>query len=483
MDSSEQLFSAMCALDAAGMQITPSFTYGAADWAALHDRLRQAHGPATDALRKFYREHALGDSGETLSRFVSFGLVVGPPPAFAYTMDHDILPPDVLTIESFDEVLRNFFREAHLNAEWGQMSKDYNRELARIEPPVRRTTFITAAYLREVQRSTNGSEFSVLVEPLVGNRMNFRTYQEHYSVVVGAGSDIPIDDIRHAYIHFLIDPLVMGSRQELDKKNSLLPIAAKAPLLPREYREDFFGLFDECFVKAVELRLNHLPPADLEKALAEDDSDGLILVRPLVAQLKLFEKDTPAMKYYFADIVKNLDVDAEKQRLQQVKFATAEPEKPKVEEQAPAPAQSALDRDLQEGDRQIASKNGAAAEKIFAGVLAAHPDLARAQYGLAIASILQGKGEQAQEMFEKVVAGEKKGVAIDPAILAWSHVYLGRILDLQGDRDMALIEYGAALAIADAPDSARAAAQHGQATPYNPPGAGGSGERKPPSQP
>ncbi len=441
-------------------------------------------GPATEALRQFYREHALADAGETMSRFISFALVVGPPPNFTYQIDHDVLPPDVLSIENFDQILRNFYKEAQLSAEWARMSKDYDREVGRYDSPVRRTTFLTSAYLREVQRPSNGREFTVVVEPLAGNRLNFRTYQDHYSIVVGSGAELPIDDIRHAYIHFLVDPMVLRSRRELDAKSALLSIAAKAPLLPRAYREDFFGLFDECFVKAVELRLNRLSAADLESALAEDDGEGLILVRPLVAQLKLFEKDGPAMQYYFPDFVKNLDVDAEKQRLQNVKFATAESAKPKTDEKAAAPAESSLDHDLAEGDRQIALKNGTAAEAIFSAVLASHPDMPRAEYGLAIASILQGKGDRAQELFEKVVANAKRGTAVAPSILAWSYVYLGRILDMQGDRDMALTEYSAALAIADAPDTARAAAQRGQTSPYNPSGGGGrSGEAKPPSQP
>ena len=484
MESSAQLFSVMCALDAGGLEVNPSVSSNAEDWAALHGRLRHMQGPATDALRQFYREHALADPGETMSRFISFALVVGPPPNFSYQIDHDVLPPDVLSIENFDQILRNFYKEAQLSAEWARMSKDYDREVGRYDSPVRRTTFLTSAYLREVQRPSNGREFTVVVEPLAGNRLNFRTYQDHYSIVVGSGAELPIDDIRHAYIHFLVDPMVLRSRQELDKKSALLNIAAKAALLPRAYREDFFGLFDECFVKAVELRLNRLSAADLESALAEDDGEGLILVRPLVAQLKLFEKDGPAMQYYFPDIVRNLDVDAEKQRLQNVKFATAESAKPKADEKAAAPAESSLDHDLAEGDRQIALKNGTAAEAIFTAVLASHPNLPRAQYGLAIASILQGKGERAQELFEKVVANAKRGTAVEPAILAWSYVYLGRILDMQGDRDMALTEYSAALAIADAPDTARAAAQRGQTSPYNPSGGGGgSGDAKPPSQP
>jgi hypothetical protein len=484
VESSEQLFSVMCALDAAGLQVNPSVSSNQSDWAGLLDRLKQVHGPATDALRAFYRDHALADSGETMSRFISFGLVVGPPAAFAYQIDHDVLPPDVLSIEAFDQVLRNFFKEARLDIEWSRMSKDYEREVDRYDSPVRRTTFLTSAYLREVQRAANGREFSVVVEPLAGNRLNFRTYQDHYSIVVGAGAEIPMDDIRHAYIHFLVDPMVLRARPELQKKNSLLDIAAKAPLLPLAYRQDFFGLVDECFVKAIELRLNRISPTDLEAAMTEDDSEGLVLVRPFVAQLKLFEKDGPAMQYYFPDIVKNLDVDVEKQRLQKVTFATAATVKPKEEAKAPAPVESPLDRDLAEGDRQISLKNGAAAEKIFSTVLASHPDSARAQYGLAISSILQGKGDRAQEQFEKVVAIAKSGAAVDPAILAWAHVYLGRIHDMQDDRDLALAEYNAALAISNAPDGARAAAQRGQSMPYGSSGGGRSGgDGKPASQP
>ena len=484
MQSSPQLFSVMCALDAAGLAVNPSVSSGQSDWAGLLDRLKQVHGPATDALRAFYHDHALADPGETMSRFISFGLVVSPPPAFAYQIDHDVLPPDVLSIEAFDQILRNFYREARLDLEWTRMSKDYDREVDRYDSPVRRTTFLTAAYLREVQKPANVREFSVVVEPLAGNRLNFRTYQDHYSIVVGAGAEIPMDDIRHAYIHFLVDPMVYRARPELQKKNSLLEIAAKAPLLPLAYRQDFFGLVDECFVKAIELRLNRVSPTDLEAAMTEDDSEGLILVRPLVAQLKLFEKDGPAMQYYFPDIVRNLDVDAEKLRLQKVKFATSAPAKAKEETKAAAPVESPLDRELAEGDRQIALKNGPAAEKIFSGVLASHPESARAQYGLAIASILQGKGDQAQEQFEKVVAMTKTGAPVDPAILAWSHVYLGRIHDMQDDRDLALAEYSAALAISNAPDAARAAAERGQTSPYGSSGGGrGGGEAKPATQP
>ena len=481
VESSQQLFSVMCALEASGFDANSSALDQFPERAALQRRLAQQAGPATDALRQFYHDHELKDPAEMLSRYISFGLVVGPPPQFPYQLEHEILPPDVLTLDGFDEVLSNFYREAHLDREWLRASKESDQEVDRYQPAARRELFVTAGYLRELMRPANGREFTVYVEPFVGSRTNFRIYGLHYSIVVGSGAQIPIDAIRHAYLYFLIDPMALSSRKEIDKKRALLDIANKAPLLPVEYREEFFGLFDECVVKAIELRLRKLPPPELEAAIAEDDREGLILVRPIVTQLKIFEKQGPAMHYYFPDLVKGIDVDAEKERLKSIKFATAQPAKPEPQKSPAATAQSDLEKELAVGDQQIASQNGAAAQSTFEGILEKHPGLPRAKYGLAMACVLQGRAAQAQRLFEEIVADANAPGALpaDPASLAWAHVYLGRIHDLQGDRDLALTEYDAALAVSGAPDGARVAAQRGQSAPYNPSGgAKGSGSDK-----
>jgi hypothetical protein len=89
-----------------------------------------------------------------------------------------------------------------------------------------------------------------------------------------------------------------------------------------------------------------------------------------------------------------------------------------------------------------------------------------------VASILQGDGGRARELFEQVVGSGSApdGPAADPVVLAWSHIYLGRMNDLDGNRDLALGEYRAALAVAGAPESARAAAQRGMEQAYQPEG-------------
>ena len=53
--------------------------------------------------------------------------------------------------------------------------------------------------------------------------------------------------------------------------------------------------------------------------------------------------------------------------------------------------------------------------------------------------------------------------------MAWSHIYLGRICDLQEDRAAALDHYRAALTAGANLPEAKAAAQRGLDQPYEPP--------------
>ena len=57
----------------------------------------------------------------------------------------------------------------------------------------------------------------------------------------------------------------------------------------------------------------------------------------------------------------------------------------------------------------------------------------------------------------------------DPRIAAWSHIYLGRIFDLQDDRDAAVEQYKAALSAGDGSPDTRVAAERGLQSPYEPP--------------
>src|SRR5580692_9780030 len=386
VDSRPQLFAVMCALDAAGFESgagTPNETAGRVQ---LRKRMLALQGPAVAALRKYYTEHALGDSGATFSRFVTFALVAGPPPDFQFELRRDDLPPEALTLEGFNAVLANFYGEAKLDELWKFYQPDYGRGVESLRAPVSNLIFTVSNYLREIVRSNSGRSFSVYVEPLAGDKTIFRTFGDHYTLVVRPSSDPPMDDIRHAFLHFLLDPIAIRYRVQAAKASPLLEYAARAPLLPVDFRDDFSAFFDECLVRAVELRLRRLSPAELSSAIDLAESSGYVLVRPIYAGLSGFEKSEPAMGYYLPDLIKGIDVAAETRRLRGVKFADAGPgsgsdlDPGSLHEAAskPVPSADPVEVDLAEGQRQISARNGAAASASFEKVLASHPNDLRA---------------------------------------------------------------------------------------------------------
>jgi hypothetical protein len=479
VDSNRQLFAVMCALDAAGYVPGASISGDTPGRIQFRKRMLALQGPAVDALRKYYAEHALGDSGATFSRFVSFALVVGPPPDFRFQLRRDDLPPEALTLDGFNPILANFYREAKVDDLWKIYRPEYERSVESLRAPISSLVFTVSNYLREIVRLNSGRSFSVYVEPLAGDKTIFRTFGDQYALVVRPGKDVPIDDVRHAFLHFLLDPIAIRYRVQASKTSPLLEFAARAPLLPVDLRDDSSAFFDECLVRAVELRLRRLSPAELASAIDQAEASGFVLVRSIYAGLSGFEKSEPAMGYYLPDLIKGIDMDAEQRRLRGVKFAEAAPAGVSAPERSqaarkPAPSSNPLDDDLAEGQRQISARNGAAAAAAFERVLASRPDDEQATYGLAVASALQGKPDQARELFTKLIAAAQNplagtGAHSDPSHLSWSHIYLGRMYDVEGKRDLAVVEYRAALAVSGAPDSARTAAQRGIETGYQTP--------------
>ena len=415
VETRPQLFAVLCALDAAGFGSGVSTANESPGRIQLRQRMLALQGPAVEALRKYYKEHALADSGATFSRFVSFALAAGPPPKFEFELRRDELPPDALALEGFNEILANFYREAQIDQLWQFYQPDYERGVDSYRGPVSELVLVVTSYLREIIRPSSPRSFSVYVDPLAGGKINFRNYGDHYELVVSPSANPPMDAIRHAFLHFILDPIAIRYRTDAARAFPVLEYAARAPRLPVDLRDDYAAFFDECLVRAVELRLRHLSPADLASAIDGAETSGYVLVRPIYAGLSGFEKSEPAMSYYLPDLIKGIDVAAETRRLRGVKFADVETAgdaasaAENVHAAAPKPAASTdpVEVDLAEGQRQISARNGAAAAASFERVLASHPNDLRATYGLAVASALLGQPDRARELFSKVIAASQ----------------------------------------------------------------------------
>jgi hypothetical protein len=474
VDGNEAMFTTMCALLASGFESNISSDKWTLFRAQMRERLRQQQGPAVDAVRAFYHQHELRDPGATLSRYLWFGLVSGPAPGFQPVLKRDELPPEVIALVGFDEILSSYYQEQKIGEMWKQVQPIYNREIERLHDSLTQIVFVSTGYLREILDPFGQRKFTVIVEPLVGQITNVRNFGEHYALVLSGGENIPTDLVRHAFLHFLLDPLPLMYPHVVAVKRPLYEKAATAPRLAPDLKDDFASYFAECMVRAVELKLKRMSPGERDAAIGRNDEDGYVLVRPLFIALAKFEASEPSMKLYFQDLVRSIDAGLEAKRLATVHFAPADAGKPEDEtageevarhrKAAPTtvPNDAEVIAALTEGERRIAEKNPRAAEASFQKVLTKYPDQARAWYGIGLVALLDHDSARAKQVFGRLTTGEHT-VTQDPMVLAWSHVYLARIYDDEGNLEVAKTEYQSALAVEGGPEKARQAAEKGLA--------------------
>jgi tetratricopeptide (TPR) repeat protein len=116
---------------------------------------------------------------------------------------------------------------------------------------------------------------------------------------------------------------------------------------------------------------------------------------------------------------------------------------------------------LSAGDAATASSLARKALATPADTLESAAEGARANFILARAAILTGHPDEAIDGFQKTLSTSK-----EPRLLAWSHIYLGRMLDLDCKRDQALAEYKLALEARDGQQDTRLAAERGVKAAY-----------------
>jgi tetratricopeptide (TPR) repeat protein len=140
-----------------------------------------------------------------------------------------------------------------------------------------------------------------------------------------------------------------------------------------------------------------------------------------------------------------------------IKFAPA----PKPAANASGPPESAEDRLIDQGDNLVYQGNYKEARDVFESVLTKDPASPRALYGAAVVASNTRKPDLAEEYFKKTLE-----VARDLRLVTWSHVYLGRLYDLKGEREKALEQYRAASVTAGAYPDAWRAVQDGLRLPF-----------------
>jgi tetratricopeptide (TPR) repeat protein len=264
-----------------------------------------------------------------------------------------------------------------------------------------------------------------------------------------------VEDVRHGYLTYLLDPLATLNQETLERKKGLIDHVGRARALAEPFRQDFLLLTTGSLVRAVEARLDKKPEL-VNQALRQ----GYILAPYFAEQLPLYEKQEASMRFYYPDMVKAIDVRKEDARLSQVEFSKEAPVKTvKTVTEAAPPVLTGYAKTLDDGEKLYTAREHDKSREKFLQVLretAEKPAHAKAYYGLARIAMLQKDGETAERLFQKTLE-----LAPEPQDKAWVYVYLGRLYDVVGEGETAIKNYQSALAVEGASEKARDMARQG----------------------
>ncbi|RSL17723.1 hypothetical protein EDE15_3266 [Edaphobacter aggregans] len=446
-----------------------------------------------DALCGYVRLHTLADSGLNLAQYISLSLYLNPPPELTPSVAETDLPPDATQIVNILPLLRTFSEDVHLHAIWVEHRPDYEDLTSRIHDPLTKMILNTNIYLRLPVSSYDGRRFLVLLEPMLApSATNARIYATDYIVVASPAGEpvgaVHMDQIRHTYLHYLVEPFVYSRASAMERLQPLMKAVQDAPL-DFTYKSDIVALITECLIKAIEAQTMDVgltkpkhpdavkQRADIErynadmaeydrqaelvrrKAVDLDVRQGWVLVDYFYGKLGQMEKESISLKEDIGEMVYGMDVDRERHSAQQVVFL---PEG--THDFVHRAPRQLSGMDLAE-KKLIGGDVEGAGELAKATLASPDGDHARAYYMQARIDLMQRQPAAAIDNFEQTLKTSK-----DPRTLAWSHIYLGRLYDVVPDRQKAVAEYRAALTVRDGQPDTKAAAEKGLKEPFAAPG-------------
>jgi hypothetical protein len=479
VDTSETLFTVLASMNTCGydQEVSQSDPLRREIRAELAWATQASPGAeaATRQICQFYADHRQGDQAHDLAQYVSLALTLGPAPDFKPTMKEADLPPDAAYVLGIVPLLPTFYKAAGLHDLWQRHQAQYEDLINQFHEPIAKLLMSTDLYLRLPIAGYMGRRFSIYLAPLgAPGQANARNYgSDYYIVLTPARGELQYNQIRHTYLHYVLDPLAMKRPTAMKRLEPLLRLVQTAPM-DEVFKHDTTLLVTESLIEAVEARMipakgkqakgkekgKEKEELESQRAQAVDAAmkQGYVLTQYFYNQLPNFEKGPAGLQDAFPNWLYDLDLDHEKKVARNIEFAkSAHPEVVRL-----APPKPAL---LDEAEKDLVGGNLAGAQQLAERALNEQKgDPGRAFFILARTATMKGNMAEAHKYFARTVEVSK-----EPRVLAWSHIYLGRIFDLQDNRQAALDHYRSALNSGDLDPQARDAAEKGLKTPYAPP--------------
>lgn len=464
LNTDVRMFTVMAAINIAGYDDGINATSDSPVRKAVRDDLSELDAAVVTRLKTFFADHNLETGDLNLSQYISFALMCGEPPFFDLKAEVPTdLPVDVRAIRGLSGLLREFYEEAHIESLWQKYLPAYEEEMLRYQDTLVQIVFETNGYLRLSPTSREAQGFQVYFDMLAApGSVNTRAYGGDVKLVIHPSAKIRVKELQSAYLLHLLDRLSIRHADVVAKKNALARYALFAPALEDSYKTNFQLLVTKSLAHAVETRMRYEPE---EKKLPRIEAflrDGFILTPYFYEKLAEYEKQPASMRKYYDEMIKAIDIKYEGARLQAVTFAER-PTRPTPKPRPVArPQVSEVEKILGRAEGLLQLEELDNAREAFEEALEkAGGRSSQASYGLGRVALDEADPDLALEHF--AVAAEAGG---DARVVAMSHIYMGRIEDILGNRELAVRHYEDALAAGDTSPITDKFAKDGLAEPF-----------------
>lgn len=460
-----RMFAVMAAINAGGYDDGLNAALDNPVRNAVREDLQSLDAGMAARLRTFYAEHRQADPELNLSQYVSFALMCGEPPYFDLRAEVPTdLPTEVRPIRGFSALLSEFYSVGGVESLWQKYRPAYEAAIARHQEALIEAVFEINGYLRMPSSSRETRGFRVYFDLLAApGNVNVRAYGGDVKVVVHPSSQLHLDEIRAAYLLHQLDRLSIRHGETVAKKEALGRLALFAPALSEAYKTNFQLLLTKSLANAVQTRMRYEPEARKRQRVGEHLRNGFVLVPYFYEKLAEYEAQPQTMRRYYESLVDDINVREETARVQGVEFAER-PSAPKARapRRVARPVVSAEQKLLSQAEGLLQLGEPNEARRLYEQVLGGDgPGRGQASYGLGRIALDEADPDLALEHFANA-AGEAEGARIR----AMSHVYMGRIQDVLGNREQALRHYRAALDSGDTSPIVNRFAEEGLAEPF-----------------
>ncbi len=532
-----RLIVVMAALDAAGFDPTPAGKEPSAFRKLVHKDLESLDPGLRERMKTFFDRNKLpapATAADQAARYVSLAYAIGQPPLMEAPERSDDLPGGVLEVLDFAPLVRDFYRKSGMDERLVSYMRAYQAEGDRLRPQSADMVRAVLSYLHTrpivvstervrvkspdkkkadaIVYSTREHERHFFIVPdllAAPGTVNFRIIADDYYAIIPEGTDPTSPEIRHAFLQFVIDPLVRKYNKQItaqrDQVKQLIDLRTKAGA---NISPDVFIIVGRSLVAAAEarfdesIRLTELTnwqrrrlqqsKDDAEKKtiaaqaesgraaiadevvarLAEEYENGAALDFFFADQLRDFQSSGFDIANFFADMLIGIDAvkeskrlaDSETARTRAVEARKAHPRysawliDPTFEgrEAVDLSRNSALVNKLSDVEKLLQTRNYEEAEKTLRAMLQDYPGDVRLLFTMGQTASLWARDTTDDDLqtqrANRALASYRLAVAAagpetDKGLLSRAHESMGRILAFLDQRDEAMKEFDAAIKI------------------------------------